>query len=62
MDDNTKVILHEAMEQQTISIEKEGIICQLNVHISILASANPIYYKYEPKLNVIQNIRFPLHF
>ena len=62
MDDNTKVILHEGMEQQTISIEKAGIICQLNAHIAILASANPIHYKYEPKLSVIQNIRLPSSF
>ena len=46
MNDNTKVILYEVMEQQTISIEKAIIICQLNAHIAILASANPILYKY----------------
>ena len=59
MDDNTKVILHEAMEQQTISIAKAGIICQLNARTAILASANPIHSKYDPKLSVIQNIRLP---
>ena len=36
MDDNTKVILHEAMEQQTISIAKAGIICQLNARTEIV--------------------------
>ena len=59
MDDNTKVILHEAMEQQTISIAKAGIICQLNARTAILASANPVKSKYDPKLSVIQNIRLP---
>lgn len=59
MDDNTKVILHEAMEQQTISIAKAGIICQLNARTAILASANPIHSKYDPKLSVVQNIRLP---
>ena len=59
MDDNTKVILHEAMEQQTISIAKAGIICQLNARTAILASANPVRSKYDPKLSVIQNIRLP---
>ena len=59
MDDSTKVILHEAMEQQTISIAKAGIICQLNARTAILASANPIKSKYDPKLSVVQNIRLP---
>ena len=59
MDDNTKVILHEAMEQQTISIAKAGIICQLNARTAILASANPVKSKYDPTLSVIQNIRLP---
>jgi DNA replication licensing factor MCM4 len=38
------------MEQQTISIAKAGIICQLNARTAILASANPIHSKYDPKL------------
>ena len=59
MDDSTKVILHEAMEQQTISIAKAGIVCQLNARTAILASANPIHSRYDPKLSVVQNIRLP---
>ena len=54
-----RVILHEAMEQQTISIAKAGIICQLNARAAILASANPVHSKYDPKLSVIHNIRLP---
>ncbi len=59
MDDNTRVVLHEAMEQQTISIAKAGIICQLNARTAILASANPIESKYNPKKSVVQNIKLP---
>lgn len=56
---NSRVILHEAMEQQTISIAKAGIICQLNARTAILASANPVHSKYDPKLSVVHNIRLP---
>jgi DNA replication licensing factor MCM4 len=47
------------MEQQTISIAKAGIICQLNARSAILASANPINSKYDPKLSVVKNINIP---
>lgn len=47
------------MEQQTISIAKAGIVCQLNSRTSILAAANPIDSKYDPKKSVIENINLP---
>ena len=59
MDDNTKVMLHEAMEQQTISIAKAGIVCQLNARTAVLASANPVESRYNPKRSVVENIRLP---
>jgi len=59
MDDNTRVILHEAMEQQTVSVAKAGIICTLNARTAVLAAANPVKSKYDPKLSVIENIKLP---
>jgi DNA replication licensing factor MCM4 len=59
MDDNTRVILHEAMEQQTISVAKAGIICQLNARTAILAAANPVNSKYDPTKSVVMNIHLP---
>merc|ERR1712061_284021 len=55
MDDNARAILHEAMEQQTVSVAKAGIVCSLNARTSILASANPKESSYDPKLSVVDN-------
>ncbi|GME90020.1 unnamed protein product [[Candida] boidinii] len=59
MSDATRSILHEVMEQQTISIAKAGIITTLNARTSILASANPIESRYNPNLPVTKNIDLP---
>lgn len=59
MSDQTRSILHEAMEQQTVSIAKAGIICTLNARTSILASANPRESRYNPRLSVVENIQLP---
>lgn len=59
MDDNTRVILHEAMEQQTVSVAKAGIICTLNARTAILAAANPKESKYNVKLSVVENVALP---
>ncbi|KAJ5132032.1 hypothetical protein N7448_006190, partial [Penicillium atrosanguineum] len=59
MNDATRSVLHEVMEQQTVSIAKAGIITTLNARTSILASANPIGSRYNPRLPVPQNIDLP---
>lgn len=59
MSESTRSVLHEVMEQQTVSIAKAGIITTLNARTSILASANPIGSKYNVNLPVPQNIDLP---
>lgn len=59
MSESTRSVLHEVMEQQTVSIAKAGIITTLNARSSILASANPIGSKYDPNLSVPKNIDLP---
>lgn len=59
MSDATRSVLHEVMEQQTVSIAKAGIITTLNARTSILAAANPVGSKYNPKLPIPANIDLP---
>ena len=59
MNDSTRAVLHEAMEQQTVSITKAGIIATLNARTSILASANPVESRYNARLSVVENIKLP---
>ncbi|CAJ0844938.1 1207_t:CDS:2, partial [Entrophospora sp. SA101] len=59
MSEGTRAVLHEVMEQQTLSVAKAGIITSLNARASILASANPVNSKYDPKLSIVQNIKLP---
>ncbi|KAI1927115.1 MCM DNA helicase complex subunit mcm6 [Ophidiomyces ophidiicola] len=58
MDISDQVAIHEAMEQQTISIAKAGIHTTLNARASILAAANPVGGRYNPKATLRANLNF----
>ncbi len=51
--------MHEAMEQQTISVAKAGINARLNARCALLGAANPRYGRFEEHENISQQIKLP---
>jgi replicative DNA helicase Mcm len=59
MDPNDRSSMHEAMEQQTITISKANVQATLRAETSVLAAANPKFGRFDPYQSIAQQIDLP---
>ncbi|OMJ72124.1 hypothetical protein SteCoe_29507 [Stentor coeruleus] len=56
MNDHDRTSIHEAMEQQTISISKAGIVATLQARCAVIAVANPVKGRYDSTRTFAENV------
>jgi len=56
MNEQDRTSIHEAMEQQTISVSKAGIVATLQARCAVIAVANPVEGRYNSTQTFSQNV------
>ncbi|MBD3252233.1 hypothetical protein GF386_00700 [Candidatus Pacearchaeota archaeon] len=59
MDSQDRSAMHEALEQQTVTISKANVQATLSAKTSVLAAGNPKYGRFEPTQSITQQIDLP---
>jgi replicative DNA helicase Mcm len=59
MDQTDQSAMHEAMEQQTVTISKANVQATLKAQTSVLAAANPKFGRFDPTQSIPQQINLP---
>jgi len=59
MDENDRSAMHEALEQQTVTISKANVQATLQAQTSVLAAGNPKLGRFDPFQPIAQQISLP---
>ena len=59
MSKEDQIAMHEALEQQTVSVAKASIVATLPAQVSVLAGSNPKYFRFDAFKSVAEQVDIP---